>query len=168
MLLKVLVFLLIGGSAAAGDLPDRRLTPGERNPVLTQKLVCSSAFRTRPYRHVTQAMHRAVFRAYGLSKCFNTPSCRKGYEDDHLISLELGGSNSNSNRWPQSYSGKWNARVKDKLETHLHYLVCRGAMTQPQAQREISTNWIKAYQRRQQQIKRAQRLRLYDEKPPEN
>src|SRR5689334_3175335 len=51
------------------------------------------------------------------------------YEIDHLISLELGGSNDIENLSPESYSTElWNAHVKGKLEDRLHELVCSGRM----------------------------------------
>jgi hypothetical protein len=65
---------------------------------------------------------------------------------DHLISLELGGSNSIRNLWPESFSTQpWNARVKDRLENRLHREVCSGRMSLHDAQRAIATNWIDAY-----------------------
>ena len=68
------------------------------------------------------------------------------YEVDHLISLELGGSNDVGNLWPESYvSVPYNARDKDKLENTLHRLVCTGRMPLETAQELIRTDWIKAY-----------------------
>ena len=67
------------------------------------------------------------------------------YEVDHLISLELGGSNSVRNLWPEPYDIHWNAHVKDALENRLHSLVCDGTVSMETAQKAISTNWINAY-----------------------
>jgi hypothetical protein len=65
-----------------------------------------------------------------------------------LISLELGGSNSIKNLWPQSYRTKpWNARVKDRLENRLHELVCSGQLDLATAQRDIATDWISTYKK---------------------
>ena len=66
---------------------------------------------------------------------------------DHLISLELGGSNGTANLWPEPYDIVWNARVKDKLENRLHKMVCAGQIDLPIAQKAIAKNWIAAYQR---------------------
>jgi hypothetical protein len=49
-------------------------------------------------RHVTAATKRQVFAEYGVD-----PKSDK-FEVDHLISLELGGSNAIGNLWPQSYT----------------------------------------------------------------
>ncbi|HZY45487.1 MAG TPA: HNH endonuclease, partial [Anaerolineae bacterium] len=64
---------------------------------------------------------------------------------DHIISLELGGSNSIRNLFPEPYTGDWNARIKDKLENKLHSLVCSGQVDLVTVQQEISTDWINAY-----------------------
>ena len=69
------------------------------------------------------------------------------YEIDHLIPLELGGSNDISNLWPQSYVAPWGAHIKDELENRLHKLVCAGTITLPEAQNAITSNWIKAYEK---------------------
>jgi hypothetical protein len=61
--------------------------------------------------------------------------------------LELGGSNSIKNLWPESYRTVWNARVKDRLENRLHELVCSGQLDLATAQREIATDWIAAYKK---------------------
>jgi tRNA(Glu) U13 pseudouridine synthase TruD len=70
------------------------------------------------------------------------------YEVDLLISLELGGSNSIKNLWPESYrTSPWNARVKDRLENKLRSLVCSGELDLKTAQQAIASNWIEAYQK---------------------
>src|SRR6185503_6904821 len=51
------------------------------------------------------------------------------HEVDHLISLELGGSNAIRNLWPEPYAGRWGARTKDALENELHDLVCSGRLS---------------------------------------
>jgi hypothetical protein len=69
------------------------------------------------------------------------------HEVDHLISLELGGSNAIGNLWPEPYAGRWGARTKDMLENRLHDLVCSGALSLPKAQHLEATNWVAAYRR---------------------
>jgi hypothetical protein len=69
------------------------------------------------------------------------------YEEDHLISLELGGSPSaEANLWPEPYATAEGARVKDRVENTLHTLVCNHAITLATAQRAIASNWWTAYQ----------------------
>jgi len=65
-----------------------------------------------------------------------------------LIPLELGGSNSVKNLWPESYrTSRWNARVKDRLEDKLHELVCNGQLDLKTGQQVIAANWIEAYKK---------------------
>jgi len=59
---------------------------------------------------------------------------------DHLISLELGGSNDLANLWPEPYP---DATAKDKAENALHALVCRGKLDLGVAQRGIARDWVK-------------------------
>ena len=67
--------------------------------------------------------------AYGIPGGEHHGYCdvAQGCEVDHLISIELGGSNEKTNLWPQPYSGvQWNAHVKDRLENFYHEQVCSG------------------------------------------
>jgi len=69
------------------------------------------------------------------------------YEEDHPISLELGGAPSaEANLWPEPYNAPEGARVKDRVENKLHALVCAGTISLATGQRAIATNWWVAYQ----------------------
>lgn len=136
----VAAVVAVGGGIAASQsgsssqvLPNSRLTPGVVDTAVTTHIVCTQGTQGR--RSVPQSVKDAVKREYGVSSTF------KG-EIDHLISLELGGSNDIKNLWPQA--GKI-PNAKDGLENLLHAQVCQGKITLAQAQRDISTNWIKAY-----------------------
>lgn len=143
----VMVMLLLIFSAKSADLPNAKLTPGEANPVLTQKKICAPEFRTGPYRNVPASLKAKVYAAYGLKNHKGACAGKEGCELDHLESLELGGANSARNLWPQSYSGEFSAHVKDKLENRLHKIVCAGQMTLKEAQVCISHNWIECYRK---------------------
>ena len=120
-------------------LPNPMLTPGDVFDV-TSSDVCTPGYSKR-VRNVPQSVKEQVYREYGI-----TVHQRGDYECDHLISLELGGSNSIKNLWPQSYRTRpWNARVKDRLENKLHELVCAGQLDLKTAQQAIASNWIEAY-----------------------
>jgi hypothetical protein len=121
--------------------PDPVLTPGATLPVTTQD-VCTPGY-SRKIRNVPTEVKRDVYRHYGIRRH------RSGeYEVDHLISLELGGSNSERNLWPQSnWTTPWNARTKNALENELHRLVCDGSLPLATAQREIASDWIAAYRK---------------------
>jgi hypothetical protein len=59
-------------------------------------------------------------------------------EEDHLVSLELGGSNDITNLWPEV--GKL-PNPKDKVENDLHDAVCSGQVSLSAAQEAIASNW---------------------------
>lgn len=122
-------------------LPDPALTPGAVLAV-TARDICEPGYATR-VRNVPQSVKRRAYAEYGIT------SRKPGeYEVDHLISLQLGGSNALSNLWPQSYrTVPWNAGVKDRLENELHRLVCAGQLDLGAAQREIAGDWTAAYRR---------------------
>ena len=146
-LLLALAALTLGSGLAAGYnlsapvLPDPKLSPGD---VLTSdpKLVCVSGY-TRTVRNVPQSLKEQVYHAYGIT------SRQPGeYEIDHIISLELGGSNSVRNLYPESYRTQpLNAHVKDALENHLHALACSGKIPLQEAQTAIAGNWTVAYEK---------------------
>ncbi len=119
-------------------LQDPACTPGA---VLTTSTttICKTGYTTT-VRDVSVATKKKVFKEYGIDY-----SLHSNYEVDHLISLELGGSNDISNLFPESYLIKDNARIKDKLENYLHSKVCSGKMSITEAQKEISTNWLYYY-----------------------
>lgn len=124
-----------------GVLPDPARTPGD---VLTTdtRQICSPGY-TQTMRNVPEAIKRQVYQEYGILS--HNPG---EYEVDHLISLELGGSNSIRNLWPESYISKpLNAHVKDAMENKLHQLVCAGKLPIQEAQRMIAQDWTAAYQR---------------------
>jgi hypothetical protein len=66
-------------------------------------------------------------------------------EVDHLIALELGGSNSIRNLWPEAALPKPGFHEKDKVENYLHRRVCAGRMTLRVAQRKMARNWLAVY-----------------------
>jgi hypothetical protein len=125
----------------APALPDPRLTPGDVLDVTPQDF-CTPGY-SKKVRHVPSSVKKKVYLSYGI-----THRLRGEYEVDHLISLQLGGSNSVKNLWPQSYfTSTWNARVKDALENELHREICNGTLDYKVAQREIAANWIAAYRK---------------------
>jgi len=122
-------------------VPDPKLTPGDTFDVTAQD-VCTPGY-ARKVRNVPVEMKRQVYREYGI-----TSQGPGDYEIDHLISLELGGSNSIKNLWPESHrTSPWNAQVKDRLEDKLHELVCSGQLDLKTAQQAIASKWIEAYKK---------------------
>lgn len=120
-------------------LPDSVRTPGAALDV-TVADICVPGYSKR-VRNVPVAVKRQAYASYGIRS--HEPG---EYEVDHLISLELGGSNSIRNLWPESFrTHPWNAYVKDALENELHRRVCAGTMDLAKAQRVITHNWVIGY-----------------------
>jgi hypothetical protein len=123
----------------AADLPDPRLTPGVVRTG-SAAVVCRPGYASGA-RDVPSSENEAVYARYGVA---HVPYA---HEVDHLVSLELGGSNAIRNLWPEPYAGRWGARTKDALENRLHDLVCSGAIRLRDAQRIEARNWVAAYRR---------------------
>ena len=124
-------------------LPDKGLTPGAVRQVGLQEL-CTTLDDDDLDPAVPSSIQRQVLYEYGVS----TERQGKDFQVDYLINPQLGGTNDIHNLWPQPYhSTQWNAEAKDALERHLHRMVCDGKVDLQEAQREISTNWIAAYQK---------------------
>src|SRR5271165_5272884 len=144
MCIRVFAFLLFLAQVVLAQqptpiLPDPDLTPGNTFDVTAQDL-CVISY-SKKVRNVPAEMKREVYEEYGITS--HEPG---NYEVDHLIPLELGGSNSIKNLWPESHrTSPWNAQVKDRLESKLHELVCSGQLDLKTAQRAIAADWIEAY-----------------------
>jgi Metal binding domain of Ada len=122
-------------------VPDSKLTPGDVLEV-TKEDICTPGY-SKKVRDVPQAVKEKAYAEYGI-----TSRQPREYEVDHLISLELGGSNSIKNLWPESYlTEPWNARVKDTLENKLHKMICDGTIDIKVAQQAIASDWIGAYKK---------------------
>jgi hypothetical protein len=112
------------------------LTPGVLNPDVTQaniaSTICKSGWtRTiRPPVSYTNELKLTQMRRYGrLGKLSD-------YQEDHLISLELGGNPTDErNLWPEPYP---RAREVDQIENELNAKVCSGRMSLAEAQRRES------------------------------
>jgi hypothetical protein len=123
----------------AVDVPLHSLTPGAAFDVGKAR-ICVSGY-SASVRNVPQAEATAVYDRYGVA---HVPYA---HEVDHLVSLEVGGSNAIANLWPEPYAGRWGARTKDVLENRLHELVCSGRLALRTAQRIEARDWIAAYRR---------------------
>jgi hypothetical protein len=125
--------------------PDPKLTSGTTDPNVTQatiaKTICIPGYSSG-VRNVSSATKKAVFKEYGID-----PKSQH-FEIDHDISLENGGTNAIENLWPQSYDTKpFNAHTKDKLEDHVHTLICHGEISLEEGQADLSGDWRPAYVR---------------------
>lgn len=148
--LIVLALLTLSFSAFAEfpQLPDPTLTPGAINPEATKDVICVKGYTSgvdkngAKVRNLSEKTKKQIYKAYKIDPKSGN------FEVDHLISLQLGGSNDPKNLWTQSYDSQpYNARMKDGLENTLHALVCKGKVDLSTAQKEVSTNWIEAYKK---------------------
>ena len=134
------LFLLL--QFVGGKLPP---VPGATNPAITQanikQNICNPKWSTksiRPPSSYTTKLKLSQMMMWGLK---GKPG---DYEEDHLISLELGGNPTDpKNLWPEPYLPKPGARQKDQVEDFLHREVCAGRMTLRDAQLLISSDWTK-------------------------
>ena len=123
---------------AGGQLPDPRCTPGSVDPAVTQadigSTICRPGYTEEarpPESQTTHAKYDVAYPAYHI------PDTDSG-ELDHLVSLELGGSNDITNLWPEVGPLP---NPKDEVENALHRAVCDGRVRLAAAQRAIAINW---------------------------
>jgi hypothetical protein len=135
---------------AGAVLPNSVRTPGAINPSVTQanigQTICVSGW-TATVRPPASTTTRLKVAQLASGYTYKGDTATGDYEEDHLISLELGGAPSaEANLWPEPYNAPEGARVKDQVENKLHALVCSGTISLATAQRAIATNWWVAYQ----------------------
>jgi hypothetical protein len=109
-------------------------TPGMLTPSVTQATIASTICvrgwtRTvRPPTDYTNALKVRQMRLY------RERGPLSGYQEDHLISLELGGDPTDPrNLWPEPYP---RAAAVDQIENDLNAQVCSGALSLADAQRK--------------------------------
>jgi hypothetical protein len=94
--------------------------------------VCTTLTAGR--RRVSARIRKQVYAAYGLG----FPQPRRAFQLDHLIPLELGGSNDVANLWPEPTA---TAHKKDIVQNELRRRVCtEGGMSLAEAQRIVATD----------------------------
>ena len=116
-------------------LPDPHCTTGAVFPNVTAAQVCTAGYASS-VRNVSQSVKDKVYAEYGIAK-----HTQGTYEMDHLISLELGGSNDIANLWPEAATPTPGFHEKDQVENYLHDQVCSGKIALKDAQTEIAKNW---------------------------
>ena len=132
-----LVLFTHGHSRTNAILASPTRTPGVLNPAVTQANIRSTVCRhgwtdtIRPPVSYTNALKRKQMRQYGETGSLSD------YQEDHLISLELGGSPTDPrNLWPEPYP---RASEMDQTENELNAEVCSGQLSLAQAQQREDT-----------------------------
>lgn len=122
----------------SGKLPDPGCTPGAADPAVTQANIAATICRAGytatvrpPSSAATRAKYEQEYPAYGVGS--GTPA-----ELDHLVPLELGGSNDLANLWPEVGAVP---NAKDQVERALNRAVCSGQVTLAAAQDAIAADW---------------------------
>jgi len=125
-----------GGPASPAVRASWSLTPGVLNPDVTQATIRGTICRqgwtrtVRPPVGYTNELKRRGLRQYGLR---GPPTA---YQEDHLISLELGGHPTDPrNLWPEPYP---RASEVDSIENDLNAKVCASELSLDDAQRKES------------------------------
>ncbi len=128
--------VFFGGESRGVVRASWMLTPGVLDPDVSQATIASTICRRgwtrtiRPPVSYTNALKARGLHQYGLR---GPPSA---FQEDHLISLELGGDPVDPrNLWPEPYP---RASAVDQIENELNHLVCTGRLTLAEAQRRES------------------------------
>ena len=137
LLLLGAAMLIPHGSTTKGPYhADLARTPGVLNPDVTQaniaSTICTHGWTKtiRPPTDYTNELKLRQMREYGVG---GSPT---QYQEDHLISLELGGHPTDPrNLWPEPYP---RASDVDSTENELNSKVCSGQMSLSDAQRRES------------------------------
>lgn len=118
---------------------------GTTNPQVTQlnihQTICTSNW-TKSIRPTTAFTDKLKLTQMSIVGLKGNPD---SYEEDHFISLEIGGAPRDpKNLWPEPWKAI-GAHQKDLVENVAHRLVCSGKMTLVDAQRRMSTDWYAWY-----------------------
>jgi len=130
------VFLTLRPRHAHAIVADPVRTPGVLNPDVTQanirSTICKRGWTAtiRPPVSYTDALKRKQMKQYGETGPMSA------YQEDHLISLEMGGNPTDPrNLWPEPYP---RAAQMDQIENQLNAEICDGRLTLAQAQAKES------------------------------
>ncbi len=127
------------GCQAHDALPDSACTPGAIIASATVNQICTSGYASS-VRNVPTSEKNQAYAEYDIASHYTGQ-----YEVDHLVSLELGGSNDIANLWPELASPTPGFHQKDQVENYLHDQVCSGNIDLAKAQMEIATNWLAVF-----------------------
>jgi hypothetical protein len=136
LLIAIAVISPHGSSSKGPYYADIARTPGVLNPDVTQanikSTICVRGWTKtiRPPTSYTNDLKQKQMREYGVG------GSQSDYQEDHLISLELGGHPTDPrNLWPEAYP---RASEVDSIENDLNAKVCAGELSLDEAQRKES------------------------------
>ena len=133
---------------STGDRQDSTCTPGVISPLVTQAniktTICVSGYTAMIRRQFAPVSYTDALKAQQISEYGYADTKLADYEEDHLVSLELGGHpNDPRNLWPEF---PHSPNPKDSVEGKLKRLICAGKVDLADAQIAIATNWKTALQ----------------------
>lgn len=154
----VAIILSASANASPPDLPGPDTT-GKADPKITaanyRHIMCKTSKTGKKYHTTDERRPTTTYTNHLKLRQLATGNYEdriaSDYEEDHLISLEIGGDDSaQENLWPEHWTGKWGAHVKDLLEGELGRRICLKssdvdfvALTKA---REIAKgNWVKSF-----------------------
>lgn len=129
-------------------IPDPNCTPGAINPSYTLEVLKDPQFTTKCTRDqgtTAQDKYRA-YRWYSMEHPPNNTGDKQICELDHLVPLEIGGSDTLDNIWPQCGPpgvppDQRYFKLKDTVENYLAFEVLTGKMKLSGAQKGIAEDW---------------------------
>jgi hypothetical protein len=112
------------------------LTPGVLNPAVTQATIRDTICKRGWTRTVRPPVsYTNALKVRGLVQ-YRLHGPLSAFQEDHLISLELGGNPTDPrNLWPEPYP---RAAAVDRIENELNHRVCTGSLALAEAQRRES------------------------------
>ena len=113
------------------------VTPGVLNPEVTQATIGETICRAGWTRTIRPPVDYTTPLKLEQMKLYRRTGTLSDYQEDHLISLELGGHPTDPrNLWPEPQP---QATKVDRIENELNDAICSGRITLTEAQRRIST-----------------------------
>ena len=121
---------------------------GGINPSVSFGMLQNAKWSTRCIRNcwTSESEKHIIYRWYGIIKPQINSQQKHVCELDHLVPLELGGSDALANIWPQcgpdsvTLNGRY-FKVKEQVERHLAAEVRSGRMKLEVAQKAIAEDW---------------------------
>jgi len=120
-----------GAASCLSRLTGTNITAGDP---ITVDLICTPNY-SNCVRSVSERTKRRIKLSYGEHYLSTYCSQGEGCQIDHLIPLALGGSNGDTNLWPQPYEGQpFTARQKDTLPRKLRPCFCTKSLSHVERQ----------------------------------